>query len=543
MLRLVRRELKLHALTKDGFHGDPQDLLDSLKSFLPKTSEKLTREDVPALVSSFWLELGASNLSRCHDIRNWLKENASRETKRIEPSFFALSNEAMRFSGAPFGAELERPQNPLQPRRKIPLRIAYILHNSHPQSTGGYASRAEGVARGLMAHGAEVTVITRPGYPQDTIASSSTKRATERIDGLTYLRLPEPRRTDKLEAAYLLEAIEPVEQALRETRPDIVLAASNYITARPAQIAARRLGLPFAYEVRGFWEITGASRTEGFADSRRFKYMQRAEFETASRSDLVFTLTKGMKKELENRGVPPSLIQLAPNSVDPVKFVAGPRDATLARQLNIPDSTPVIGYIGSFADYEGLDLLAEAAGMVARDGVDFRLLMVGSEDTSGSGLGPIANKVIQIAQSYDCDDRFILPGRVPFADVPSYYSLIDVIALPRYSETVTEIVSPIKPFEAMAMGKCVVVSNVGALAEIVQDGVTGMIFEQNNPTALKDALLPLLSDVSQRERLGSGAKKWVVQNRSWNETTSVMLRHLEDIAVNRRGANRSDEAD
>lgn len=439
-------------------------------------------------------------------------------------------------------------QRLLQPHRKrapaprragdAPIRIAYVLHNALPLSTGGYAVRADGVARGLMALGAQVDIVTRPGYPGDIERAAGTTPEVETIDGVTYHHIaePTPYQDGGVSSAYMVKAVDPLARKLEALAPDVVMGASNFMTARPALAAARRLGLPFVYEVRGFWEITWLSRDPSYAEQRRFWFHRAAETATAQQSDLVFTLTQSMSVELQRRGVPERLIRVAPNSVNPEAFAKCERDEPLAQYLGLPKGAPVIGYIGTFVGYEGLDVLAEACARLQARGGDFRLLLVGSEKVSSAKLGSIASHLREIAEEGGFADRLIMPGRVPFKDVVRYYSLIDIAVFPRRSLPVTEIVSPIKPFEAMAMHKPIVVSSVGALAEIVRDGETGRIFEKDDPAALAEVLAELIESPETRAQLGDAARSWVEAHRSWSRTTQSMLREIEALLERQRGA-------
>ena len=228
----------------------------------------------------------------------------------------------------------------------------------------------------------------------------------------------------------MLAAADALEAELRRLRPEWVIAASNYMTALPALIAARRLGLPFLYEVRGFWEVTRQSREPGFERSADFRIQELLEAEVARRADHVFTLTGPMRDELVRRGVDPATITLLPNSCDPERFTPRARDAALAARLGIPASVPVIGYIGTFVQYEGLEDLVAACAMLRARGRDFRLMLIGNENASGTEKGPITAEIERIAAEAGLADRLIMPGRVPHEEVAAYYSLHRHRALP-----------------------------------------------------------------------------------------------------------------
>ena len=248
---------------------------------------------------------------------------------------------------------------PPAPRAIEPIacRVAYVLHNSLPWSSGGYATRAHGLALGMERAGLEVVCLTRPGFPLDTKPelTAAALSLCDTVDGIDYRRIAAPVRTNALASDYMLAAADAVEAELRRLRPTWVIAASNYLTAMPGLIAARRLGLPFLYEVRGFWEVTRRSREPEFERSAVHRIYEQMEAEVARRADHVFTLTGPMSDELVRRGVDPATISLLPNSCDPERFTPRRRDKTLAAHLEIPASVPVIGYIGTFAQYEGLE--------------------------------------------------------------------------------------------------------------------------------------------------------------------------------------------
>ena len=411
-------------------------------------------------------------------------------------------------------------------RRILPRKnsFCYFLDDSPPDSSTEYATRAHGLAKLLAAQGFRVTIVTRPGFPVDAKPEldAASVATDEVIDKVTYRRLMEPNRTGVRIADYLAQSADAMEKLLRELRPEVVMAASNFHTGLPALIAARRLGIPFIYEVRGFWEVTRASRDPSFVTQTSYALQSFMEAELCRRADAVLTLTRGMKAELVGRGVPAELITLAPNACDPAQFLPRDRSAELADRLGIPAGVPVIGYIGSFVQYEGLDDLASACALLKKRGVEFRLMIVGNENVSGGELGPIAASIREIAENGGFTDWLIMPDRVPHEEVPEYYSLIDVAPFPRKPQPVTEMVSPMKPLEAMAMKKAVLVSSVDALAEMVRDGETGVIFEKGNIEDLAKRIADLIADPEQRSNLGETGRHWVEKERTWNASAAIV---------------------
>lgn len=419
---------------------------------------------------------------------------------------------------------------PAEPEPKVdtvPGRLLYLLNYSLPQVSNGYATRAQGMALGMKQCGIDVFCLSRPGFPLD-LKPAKPFVPSDIIGGVEYLHDPEPilLGTSNL-STYLQGAADVVEKRLREIKPQAVMAASNYNNALPGLIAARRLGIPFWYEVRGFWEITRLSREPEIEHT--FNYHLQRAFETlvACNSDRVFTLTQPMREELVARGVAEDRIALVPNSCDPSRFTPRPYDHALADSLGLPQGVPVIGYVGSFAPYEGLEDLALACGELRRQGHVFRLLLVGGETGSSSEKGPVTQEIERIAQESGMSDWLIMTGRVPHDAVEAHYSLIDIAPFPRRSQLVTEMVSPLKPLEAMAMGKAVTVSSLRALNEMVQHDETGLIFEKGNIDSFAQVLGRLLTDPALRQRLGVAGRDWVMKQRTWSRTAETIANALE----------------
>ena len=429
----------------------------------------------------------------------------------------------------------------VQERRPLQIepvagRIAYVLHNSLPHSSGGYATRSQGVASGLTAAGAEVIAMTRPGYPIDTNSGLARGQVAleDEVGSITYQRILEITNKEHALVAYVMKSADLLEQRFRELRPAMVMAASNYRVGLMAMIAARRLGIPCVYEVRGWWEVTRASRDRSFEFTDSYQIQRLLEYETAKAADHVVTLTQAMREDLEEGGVPAERISLLPNSCDPDRFEPMARDQALAARYGIPENVPVIGYIGTFVDYEGLDDLARASVELKRRGVEHRLLIVGNENVSGTEIGPIASRIKNIMTDGDAADWLLMPGRVPYAEVAAHYSLLDIAAFPRKPWTVCELVSPMKPLEAMAMQKTVVVSSVRALRELVSHDETGLVFAKGNSAELANVLNRLVTDRELGGRLAAQARSWVLANRTWERSATKVLPALPIGALHDR---------
>lgn len=411
---------------------------------------------------------------------------------------------------------------PPQKRTIEPIdnRVCYVLHNSLPYASGGYATRGHGLARGLVSQGFEVIALTRPGFPADVHDMPAVEIKDHTIDGVHYRRIISPGREGKPKPAYMIEIIAAFEAAFREIRPSIVVAASFYVSAIPAMIAARRLGIPFIYELRGLAEITKISRDPSYRITPAYQEQVLMETETGQWADHMFTLTQAMRDESVARGIDRRKITLLPNSCDPEKFSVMPRDSGLAARYGFPEGIPVIGYIGTIVDYEGLDDLMNACALLKKRGLEFRVMIVGSETATGQP-GAICSQIAATSKAAGLDKWLVMPGRVPHEEVKAHYSLIDIAPFPRKPWPVCEMVSPMKPLEAFAMEKAVVVSSVAALSEMVRHGETGMVFEKGNVSSLAEVLEELIRTPDLRTRLGRAGRQYVNEQRTWARTASI----------------------
>ncbi|MBV9863604.1 MAG: glycosyltransferase [Alphaproteobacteria bacterium] len=406
-------------------------------------------------------------------------------------------------------------------------KAVYLLHFTLPYASNGYATRSQGLLQAMRASGFDVVAYSRSGFPYDMPAFREASGLAEAdvIDGVVYRRIFAGSRVEEPELDYILNSAARYEAALRKERPALVHAASNFTTGLPALIAARRLGLPFIYEARGFWEMTRASRQADFERHPQYRLMQSLESLVAREADRVITLTDAMRDDLIARGAAPDRVSVVANAVDAERFRPLLRDTALAERLRLPPGVPVIGYVGSIVGYEGLDDLVEACAGLRADGHDFRLLLVGD----GAALPALRGAI----RAGGLEDRVAAPGRVAFEEVEAYYSLIDICPFPRKPMPICELVSPLKPFEALAMEKAVIVSSVRPLAEIVADRETGLVFRKGEPADLQRALGELLGDAELRRRLGEAGRRWVAANRSWDAAGQSVLALYRELIDSR----------
>lgn len=482
-------------------------------------------KDTSTVRASFWAYQRSGRIEKSKESLYWLYDYARESNNNKLMEFVELRKKSYLFLTTDQLLQFieEAKLNRIEGYKPNFKSIAYVLHNSLPYASGGYATRGHGLATALAKNGYNVNIITRPGFPLDTKKElqSSDVIDLQNIEGVEYHTILEPRK-DKLSTfEYIEQAAAKLIEKFEVTKPSLVVGASNHLTALPALIAARKLGIPFVYEVRGFWEITRISREPEFEQTEWYKLQCSFEALTASQADHVFTLTTPMAEELERRGVNKNHITILPNSCNPERFEPTSRNIELADSLSIPTTVPIIGYIGTFVQYEGLEHLAEACGLLKQKGVEFRLLVVGNENTAGNDKGPITQKILDVAAEYGFSDWLVMPGRIPHDEVEAYYSLIDIAPFPRKPQPVTEMVSPMKPLEAAAMKKAILVSSVRALTDMITDGQNGLVFEKGNIDDFAEKLLQLVAGEELRIQLGESARQWVETERTWEITSEI----------------------
>lgn len=401
--------------------------------------------------------------------------------------------------------------------------ILYCLNQSVPHATNGYATRSHGIAAGLQDAGYRVRAATRPGFPWDAGAKGLSLGYSEtEVEGITYVACSGANLNKTPLDQYLAETADHFLREAQACGAEVIVAVSNHIIALPALVAARRLGLPFVYEVRGLWEVTQASIQPEWANSERYQVARTLERQAALEADLVITITTELAAELAAWGVPRERIQIVPNAVNAEQFKPQAPNAFVAKELNLRPGVPVIGYAGSAVAYEGLELLMEALAGLKRNGQPFHFVLVGD--------GKVIDAVKAKATTLEIADECRFAGRVPFEQVPRYLSCMDILPIPRLSSDVTEMVSALKPLEAMAMGKALLLSDVSPHITMAgPDGERARLFEKDSAGALKEGLQWLIDRPEERQRLGRSARQWIEQERTWSHVTNLYGDALQQV--------------
>jgi len=435
------------------------------------------------------------------------------------------------------------------------LQILHILANS-PPDVNGYAIRTHGLLKAYSElPEVEVVGLTSPWYPERESMSEPIE-----MDGITYHRCLHPARIKLVKGPGLKWtgargrtrmagsdgfAAKPIWKrafslAFKPLRPgwswieerilfkhftsriievakeegvDVIHAHVPYRVGIPAMRAARKLNLPFVYEMRGMWEESAVASGRWKAGGLAHRRFRRMETKVLREADSVICISETLREEAMSRGISKDKIIIVPNAVSindneielPELFIE------MKEKLQ---NFPVVGYIGSLRELEGVDLTAKAVSILKEQGVDINFFVLSSE-TGQDELRDYCKSLGIAKQSY-------IEGPVPHEQVAPFYDLIDVFVVSRPDTKVTRLVTPLKPFEAMLSGRAVVMSNLPALAEIIEDGETGRLYPAGDAQALSETINELLHNETKRLKLGDNAKSWVTENRTWDSVTEKM---------------------
>lgn len=380
------------------------------------------------------------------------------------------------------------------------MKILHILDHSLPVQSG-YAFRSAAILREQQRRGWQVVAVTGP--KQGACAAP-----LEQMEGVNYHRVAAGGGwLARLPAGGQIDVIRSLRARLRELLaleiPDIVHAHSPCLNA----LAALGLGVPLVYEMRSSWEDAAVSTGTTREGSVRYRLSRALETYALRRADAVVTICDGLRNEVLARGVLANRVTVVPNAVDTGTLSPSIAASTATRRALGLNSACVLGFIGSFFAWEGLALLLEALPLILARRSEVRLLLVG---------GGVHEPVLRAAaKQFGVEEQVKFAGQVPHARVGALYDAIDVLVYPRLPMRLTDMVTPLKPLEAMALGKAQVASDVGGHRELIEDGETGVLFRAGDPQALADAVLRVINDPVLAARLRANGPRHAREHRSW----------------------------
>jgi PEP-CTERM/exosortase A-associated glycosyltransferase len=394
-----------------------------------------------------------------------------------------------------------------------PRRVLHVLDHSLPIGSG-YSYRSRSIVAFQKRLGLAPVVLTSPKQGTEV-------DGREVVDGIPHYRTRQTggRVPFVRELQLMARLASRIVRVARAERIELIHAHSPSLNGLPALWAARRLRLPVVYEMRTFWEDAAVNNGSFAEGSLRYRISRALETMVVRRANRVIAICQGIRSEVLLRGIAPTKIAVVPNGVDKEWLEPRPRASELGAQLSLGEG-PVFGYIGSFSRYEGLPFLLEAMPELLARFPGARLLLVG---------GGRDEEAIRAAAER-LGPAVIMPGRVPQERVRDFYSLLDVLVLPRRRIRLTELVTPLKPLEAMAVGVPVLASDIGGHAELVNDGETGLLFKAESAESLVDQAGRLAGESALRAQLQRAGRRWVETERTWDQIVPRYLPIYEGVA-------------
>lgn len=391
------------------------------------------------------------------------------------------------------------------------LRVLHVFDHSLPLHSG-YTFRSANILRGQRRLGWETFHLTSP-------KQGMVEREEETVDDLHFFRTPVPGGlASRLPFINQWAFMRATEQRLLELaqrlKPDLLHAHSPVLNALPALHVGRQLDIPVVYEIRAFWEDAAVDHGTQSEWGPRYRLTRAMETRAVRQASQVVTICGGLRGDLVARGIPLDKVGVVPNAVDIEQFsLGGEPDLALKASLGLADCR-VIGFLGSFYAYEGLDLLIEALPLILERAPDVKLLLVGGGPQAAklkaqaTALG-LANKVA---------DKVVFVGRVPHTEVNRYYDLVDLLAYPRHAMRLTDLVTPLKPLEAMAQGRLLIASDVGGHQELIEDGYTGILFRADDVADLAEKAVAALNLRDGGASLRANGRRFVESERNWTRS-------------------------
>jgi len=445
----------------------------------------------------------SSQLLQLAQVEKLLSKNEAMRARRIIAEANIYKN----------GFELPPAQQPTSKNK--PTKIMFVCHTSFPHHNNGYAVRTHNIALEIKKLGYDIQCVSRPGYPwdrKDAVELANIKSQSV-IEGVPYFRYHTTNVTTLPLPDFAAQAAKTLQQHIEQHEITHVIAASNFVNALPALIAARNSGATFTYDVRGLWEYTTASKNTHWEASERFGLSSQLETLIASNATTVLCISSALKNELKKRGVNESKISIALNGTAPIAAKKAYR-TNVKSALGIPYSATVIGFIGSVEPYEGLDLLARcAAKLLQADHNNISFLIVGD----GSYLSALK----EVCKKYKLLDKFFFTGRVPHHTIPEYYDAIDICAYPRRNDLVCTLVPPLKPLEAMMQGIAVIIPDLPPLNELTGGAKNTAIYKPENDCDFFKKISRLINDTEERDALARKGKRFVEKQRTWKNTAQI----------------------
>lgn len=463
----------------------------SNRSFLNQARKSFTKAGALSLQLEATNHLIAVEISKRPDRAKQLQRNARLLAGKIRELSIGW---APSYAGVPF--------------EPLPGRILHVLKHSMPHRQSGYTMRSLYLVDSQRALGLDPIVVTAPGFPEEQPHDH-----VETINGTPYYRLPDTAsRSDSGLDEKAQSYAERLGQLVSEIKPEVIHVHSGhrgYEATLPALAVGNASQIPVVYEVRGFFESLWSSDVDWNEWGETYSLRHERETYSMTQAGAVVTLGEAMKSDIVARGIPSGKVFVAPNGVDTEIFHRKARNRDLVAELHLENKF-VFGYVSNLDHFrEGHEYLISAAVELKRRGIDSKLLIIGD--------GKRRAELEDFAASLGAANNVVFTGKVPHDQVLEYYNLLDAFVIPRVDERAARLVTPLKPYEAMATEIPLIVSNLPALIEIIGNESRGWSFEAGDAGALVSTLIEVFENPLAARTKAEIARRWVEEEREWEK--------------------------
>lgn len=417
-------------------------------------------------------------------------------------------------------------------KKSSSVRVLYLASSILPLRVNGYSVRTHFIIKELIKSNIDVICVNKPIIKNAKINSDI---EFSQYDNVTYCTLFSSdtcttQKNNIYTPEYTKIYYKLLDKVLKQIdKPTIIHACSDYINPLVGQKLSKKLGIPLIYEIRGLWYLSRLSYDKAWEKDPEYKRYVSLENECFTKATHIFAISNEVKDEIisGNNGIK-NKITVFPNCVDVDTWVPIKKNNDIINKYNL-GSDIIIGYVGSIVNYEGIDYLIKAINILKKKNIKCKLFIVGKGTTNACLV--TFNELVKLTKKINLTDRVIFTGDIPFDIVKEYYSVIDIICLPRKGYKVCEIVTPLKPFEAMAMEKALVVSNVNPLKNNVDHMKTGLVHEKDNYKDLAKKIELLINNNNLIKQLGINARKWIIENRKWSHVVKDVINTYNKITL------------
>lgn len=462
------------------------------------------------------LEMNYESFIHCGDLlsaRDSAKELYSLEQSKSNlhrVSHVSSLIESLNPDWSPSLSSSDNLQSKLQPNK-----IMHLFKVSYPfESTGG-SIRNLNIVSSQKKAGIEPFVVTPLNYPR--IFKINDFAVEEDIEKVRHIRLDlGSQNTSQL--TYITKNLQLntllLAGIIRKEAPGIIHAASGYKgyeLATMADTLSRHFSIPWIYEVRSFHEHTWTNDHFQAETSIHTKLRMDKENSLMQKANHVVTISESMKEAIIKRGIPEEKITVVPNAVDTTYFKPKKKSAKLINSLGVKNKS-VIGYISNMSYREGHDVLIKAFKTISKEVTDAVLLLVGN--------GREKENLEKLVNELGLEEKVIFTGNVDHSLIKEYYALIDLFVVPRRRDYAADLVTPLKPYEAMGMKIPLLMSDRAALKEIIGED-RGFIFKTEDEEDLANVAIGCLNDPSECKRRANIAHEWLIANRTWEMNAEI----------------------